>query len=120
MDVKEFELYLKHFPNGRYRPLAELKINRLQQMDNNKTVLTTEVIDGLKLFIEQRLLVTDGASITATQVYEEYIDWCEERTQEPLSLPEFGRDFSALGIQKAKIAGRVRYIGIQARTKFPA
>ena len=42
--------------------------------------------------------------------------WCEEQQKEPLALPTFGREFGELGVQKAKIAGRVRYIGIALRS----
>jgi hypothetical protein len=30
-----------------------------------------------------------------------------------VSLPIFGRQFAELGVQKAKIGGRIRYIGIR-------
>ena len=46
----------------------------------------------------------------------DYCAWCEEQEKEPLALPTFGREFGELGVQKAKIAGRVRYIGIALRS----
>ena len=58
----------------------------------------------------------DGSSLTATALYEDYCTWCDEQEKEPLALPTFGREFGDLGVQKAKIAGRVRYIGIALRT----
>jgi hypothetical protein len=58
----------------------------------------------------------EGASITATSLYEDYCAWCEERGKEPLALPTFGREFGELGVAKAKIAGRVRYIGIALKS----
>lgn len=57
----------------------------------------------------------DGASLTATELYEDYCAWCEDRSKEPMALPTFGRQFGELGVQKAKVAGRVRYIGIALR-----
>jgi hypothetical protein len=67
-------------------------------------------------FYKERIETTDGSSLTATALYEDYIAWCEEHDKEPLALPTFGRDFSELGVQKAKIAGRVRYIGVALKS----
>jgi len=58
----------------------------------------------------------EGSSLTATALYEDYCKWCEEHDKEPLALPTFGREFGELGIHKAKIAGRVRYIGIALKS----
>ena len=60
--------------------------------------------------------VSDGSSLTATALYEDYCAWCDEQEKEPLALPTFGREFGDLGVDKAKIAGRVRYIGIALRS----
>ncbi len=67
-------------------------------------------------FYKERIETTDGSSLTATALYEDYIAWCEEQDKEPLALPTFGREFGELGVQKAKIAGRVRYIGVALRS----
>ena len=67
-------------------------------------------------FYKERIETQDGSSLTATSLYEDYCAWCEEREKEPLALPTFGREFGELGIQKARIAGRVRYIGIALKS----
>ncbi len=67
-------------------------------------------------FYKERIETTDGSSLTATALYEDYCDWCEVQEKEPLALPTFGREFGELGVQKAKIAGRVRYIGVALRS----
>lgn len=67
-------------------------------------------------FYKERIETTDGSSLTATTLYEDYITWCEELDKEPLALPTFGREFGELGVQKAKIAGRVRYIGVALKS----
>lgn len=64
-------------------------------------------------FHKERIEVAEGSSLTATALYEDYCNWCEEQEKEPLALPTFGREFGELGVQKAKIAGRVRYIGVK-------
>lgn len=66
-------------------------------------------------FHKERIDTAEGNSLTATELYEDYCAWCEEQQKEPLALPTFGREFGDLGVQKAKIAGRVRYIGIGLR-----
>ena len=67
-------------------------------------------------FYKERIETQDGSSLTATSLYEDYCAWCEEQQREPLALPTFGREFGELGVQKAKVAGRVRYIGIALRS----
>lgn len=67
-------------------------------------------------FYKERIDTQDGSSLTATELYEDYCAWCDEQNKEPLALPTFGREFGELGVQKAKIAGRVRYIGIALRS----
>ncbi len=67
-------------------------------------------------FYKERIETTDGSSLTATTLYEDYCAWCEEQDKEPLALPTFGREFGELGVQKAKIAGRVRYIGVSLKS----
>ena len=57
-----------------------------------------------------------GSSLTFSELFEDYCDWCEARQKEPLAQPTFGREFSELGVKKDKIAGRVRYIGIALKS----
>jgi phage/plasmid-associated DNA primase len=66
-------------------------------------------------FQKERLEPAEGSSLTATTLYEDYCKWCEHQNKEPLALPTFGREFGELNVTKAKIAGRVRYIGIALR-----
>jgi len=67
-------------------------------------------------FYKERIETQDGSSLTATSLYEDYCAWCEEQQKEPLALPTFGREFGELGVHKARIAGRVRYIGIALKS----
>jgi len=67
-------------------------------------------------FHKEKVETEEGSTITAVELYDNYCQWCEEQDKEPLALPTFSRDFGELkGIKKAKIAGRVRYIGIAVR-----
>ena len=64
-------------------------------------------------FNRERIVPADGSHLTATALYEDYCGWCEIHSKEPMALPTFGRQFGDLGVQKAKINGRIRYIGIR-------
>jgi len=90
---------------------------RVASANDNKTApkLIAPETD-VERFYKERIDDQDGSSLTATGLYEDYCAWCEEQQKEPLALPTFGREFGELGVQKAKIAGRVRYIGIALRS----
>ncbi len=72
--------------------------------------------NDVERYYNEKVENQDGSSLTATALYENYCEWCDEQEKEPLALPTFGREFGDLGVQKAKIAGRVRYIGIALRS----
>jgi hypothetical protein len=67
----------------------------------------------VELFAEERITREEGSSVMALTLYDDYCAWCEARARSPLGLPVFNRNFSDLGIQKAKIAGRIRWLGIR-------
>jgi hypothetical protein len=69
-------------------------------------------------FYKERITTADRSNVTATTLYEDYCSWCEKHEKEPLALPTFGREFAELGVQKVKIAGRVRYNGIALRSEL--
>jgi hypothetical protein len=80
---------------------------------------TTKLVapeDDVQRFYKERIETTEGASLTASTLYEDYCQWCEENEKEPLALPRFGREFGELGIQKVRIAGRTRYTGIALKS----
>ncbi len=87
--------------------------------NDNRNVPVQKLVapeSDVERFYKDRIETADGSSLTATTLYEDYIAWCEELNREPLALPTFGREFGELGIQKAKIAGRVRYIGVALKS----
>src|SRR6185312_2635200 len=67
-------------------------------------------------FYKERTETQDGSSLTATSLYEDYCAWCEEQHKEPLALPTFGREFGELGVEKQRIAGRIRYLRIALKS----
>lgn len=84
--------------------------------DNKTAAKLVAPETDVERFYKERIDTQDGSSLTATSLYEDYCAWCEEQEKEPLALPTFGREFGELGVQKAKIAGRVRYIGIALKS----
>ena len=90
---------------------------RLGVANDNKSTpkLVAPETDVIR-FRNERIEDSEGTSLTATTLYEDYCAWCEEQQKEPLALPTFGREFGDLGVHKAKIAGRVRYIGIALKS----
>jgi hypothetical protein len=93
------------------QPRVRISANDNRSLPAASTKLVAPEND-VQLFYKERIETQDGSSLTATALYEDYCEWCEELKKEPLALPTFGREFGELGVQKAKIAGRVRYIGI--------
>lgn len=86
-----------------------------EKVEDDVTDFTVPESD-VERFRRERIVAEDGASLTATELYEDYCAWSDEQSKEPLALPTFGREFADLGIHKAKIAGRVRYIGVSLRS----
>ncbi len=88
--------------------------------DNTDRVLPVQRMvapeSDVERFHKEKVEAEEGATITAVELYDSYCQWCEEQDKEPLALPTFSRDFGELkSIKKAKIAGRVRYIGIAVK-----
>lgn len=81
--------------------------------DNRQAPKLVAPESDVERFYKERITTSEGSSLTATTLYEDYSDWCDEHGKEPMALPTFGRAFGDLGVHKAKIAGRIRYIGIK-------
>ena len=77
--------------------------------------LTAEV----KTFAAAMLEPVDGGSVTSTELYEAYAGLAASANQEPMGFPEFTNAMNELGYQRAKIAGRIRYIGIAIKGVEP-
>ena len=81
--------------------------------DNRQTPKLVAPDSDLQRFQKERVSSSDGSSLTATTLYDDYMEWCNEHEREPMPLPSFSRQFGDLGVHKAKIAGRIRYLGIK-------
>ncbi len=67
----------------------------------------------VELYYDERVGRENGSSVTALALYDDYCQWCEAKGKQPLGLPIFTRRFSELGVQKAKVAGRIRYMDVR-------
>ncbi len=67
----------------------------------------------VELYCDERVGRENGSSVTALALYDDYCQWCEAKGKQPLGLPIFTRRFSDLGVQKAKVAGRIRYMDVR-------
>ncbi len=72
-----------------------------------------QVKTDVELYFEERVGRENGSSVTALALYDDYCQWCEVKGRQPLGLPIFTRRVSDLGVQKAKVAGRIRYMDVR-------
>jgi hypothetical protein len=81
--------------------------------DNDPELQPAEPKTDVELYCDERVGKESGSSVTALALYDDYCQWCEAREKQPLGLPIFTRRFSDLGVQKAKVAGRIRYMDVK-------
>lgn len=109
--------YVPSDPVVEERPAAVAVEAPRESANDNKTAAELETPKSdVERYREENVVEQDGSSLTVTALYEDYCTWCDEQNKEPLALPTFGREFGDHGVQKAKIAGRVRYIGIALKS----
>jgi hypothetical protein len=89
---------------------------RLTQIpDSDPALQPAEPKTDVELYFDERVGKEAGSSVTALALYDDYCQWCEIKEKQPLGLPIFTRRFSDLGVQKAKVAGRIRYMDVKLR-----
>lgn len=76
------------------------------------TAIDPVAADLVKRFYAERIRLEAEHTLTSATLYEDYSFWCEEEHLRPLALPQFCRLFGLLGVAKARIRGRVRYLGV--------
>ncbi|MGO9547147.1 MAG: hypothetical protein ACLPPF_20430 [Rhodomicrobium sp.] len=81
--------------------------------DNDPALQPAEPKTDVELYFDERVGKEAGSSVTALALYDDYCQWCEAKEKQPLGLPIFTRRFSDLGVQKAKVAGRIRYMDVR-------
>jgi len=64
-------------------------------------------------FVRERLRHADGESLQAKDLRAAYERWCTEQQQAPLSMPKLAAELKALGYDKRKSNGLMRYRDLQ-------
>jgi len=98
-------------------PVTAITVEESHQIanDNARSIRKLAPESDVERYKNERIVNQNGTSLTATTIYEDYCDWCDEHDKEPLALPSFGRELSDTGLHKAKVAGRIRYVGVSLR-----
>jgi hypothetical protein len=79
-----------------------------------KVVANLAVIDSnVSGFIDERLQNARGASIAASELRSTYEVWCAAHGHTPLFSPKFAAELKALGYDKWKLCGLIRYPDLQ-------
>jgi hypothetical protein len=72
--------------------------------------------DVQRFYRERIVAASETASLTSTELYEDYCAWCEEHEKVPFAHPRVTREIGELGVKKERIGKRTRYFGIALRT----
>lgn len=102
-------------PANDWVPEARAPIAKPESAELRSTSVLAGHAGDVATYFRAEIEAADGAAMAAKTVYDDYCAWCEDQDIEPLALPTFARELNALGIQRAKIAGRIRYVGIRKR-----
>ncbi|HZT50071.1 MAG TPA: hypothetical protein VFA64_19005, partial [Hyphomicrobiaceae bacterium] len=71
--------------------------------------------DVQRFYRERVVAAAENASLTSTELYEEYCRWCEDNDKVPFAHPRVTREIGELGVKKERIGKRTRYFGIALR-----
>ena len=84
--------------------------------DNKSVAKLVAPESDVERFYRERTFKKANFSVTPSELYEDYLAWCEELKKEPLAQPIFYRNFGELGIEYQKVGSRKHYMGIALRT----
>ena len=109
----------------RTRVLQENVINAANrfakgQAPHQKVKIRSSVGNGhhsVKHFLRHKVTSNDDPnhSVTSTAAYEHYCNHCDQHEKEPIGIASFSRAMSDHGVKKAKLGGRIRYVGIKLK-----
>jgi hypothetical protein len=72
--------------------------------------------DVQRYYRERIVAAAEHASLTSSELYEDYCRWCAEKERIPFAHPRVTREIAELGVKKERIGKRTRYFGIALRT----
>ncbi len=110
-DVKGLPVPVQTQASARPAFVPALRLTAVQ--DSEPMLQPAEPKTDVELYYDERVGKEPGSSVTALALYDDYCQWCEAKGKQPLGLPIFTRRFSDLGVQKAKVAGRIRYMDVK-------
>ena len=69
--------------------------------------------DHIAKFIDEKILVADGSSVTKTSVFNSYREWCQQNGEKPVPQNNFNRELkSRLGVTESVSVGYKMFVGI--------
>ena len=70
--------------------------------------------DHIAKFIDEKVLLAEGTSVTKTAVYNSYRDWCGENGEKPVPQNNFNRELkSRIGITESTSVGFKMFVGME-------
>jgi putative DNA primase/helicase len=70
-------------------------------------------MDLTSQFLQDCCVLENGASATARELYEEYVEWCESNGQRPISQLALGQRLKAKGLQQTRTNRARGWAGIK-------
>jgi putative DNA primase/helicase len=68
--------------------------------------------DFIAAFIDEALLVHPSASLKASELYKEYVEWCRPRGDDPMNSTNFGKRLAEKGYEKKRTNHGYYYDGL--------
>lgn len=76
--------------------------------------------NDVEAFYMGRITTTTAeASVAADGLYDDYCAWCAQQQKKPWSRGRFGQEFGAMGVQRIRVRGRTRYLGVSLISDKP-
>ena len=100
-------------------PIASVEVVTASQVGANDNKSVTKLMppeSDVQRFFKERIVRKANSSVTPPELYEDYLDWCEQLGKEPLAQAIFYRDCLEMGIERQKTGNKTRYMGIALRT----
>jgi hypothetical protein len=102
---------------ARDEPALQPVAVRLGANDNRTPVRPVVPESDVQRYYRERIVAAaEHASLTSSELYEDYCRWCEEKERVPFAHPRVTREVAELGVKKERIGKRTRYFGIALRT----
>lgn len=94
-------------------PAAEVAVTANDNATRSTTLKLQAPEGNVTRYFKENVVAAEGSNLSASELYEDYCNWCNENGKEPDALTTFGRELSELGVQRIKFNGKMRYIGIK-------